>query len=176
MKNHLGGHQFVTHTDGGSLTYLKEELGCETLPDIGCGVGGQLDLAEKIGYIDVLGIDGDTLVKTDKITIFDFCDGKPDLGSYDLGWSCEFLEHIEEKYLDNVVDCFRKCKYIAITHALPNKKGHHHVNCRESSYWLDFFKDNGFEFLVKETLKCRQVSTMKREFFKNTGMVFKRVI
>jgi len=67
---------------------------------------------------------------------------------YDLAWSVEFLEHVEEKYLLNISNTFISCKYAIITAAPPKKGGHHHVNCKNLIYWIEKFKEYNFEYNI----------------------------
>ena len=52
------------------------------------------------------------------------------------------------------------------------KVGHHHVNCRDSIYWEKVFNEYGFELDLSLTLGARGSSTMKRNFFRENGLVF----
>lgn len=174
--NHLGGHLNITHVDKGVLETLKEEFGCKSFLDIGCGPAGQVEEAKKLGFTTSVGIDGDPSMKKKGIIIHDFCEGQYKFEKeFDLGWSCEFVEHVKEEFLDNYMACFVKCKVVALTHAPPGTPGYHHVNCKESEYWKNVFKKHGFAFNEDLTKKCRNNSTMKRHFFRKNGLVFKRV-
>lgn len=172
---HLGGHCGKTHVDNGVLSFFKDQLGCDSMVDVGCGPGGQVDLAESLGYDSVVGVDGDVslLKRKSDIVIHDFTVAPLHLGgSFDLGWSCEFLEHVRECYMDNYMAVFERCKYVAVTYAPKGKRGHHHVNCRDEKYWVGMFESRGFVFEKELTSECRQASTMKRDFFRDTGLVF----
>lgn len=170
---HLGGHLNITHTDEGVLNLLKNKFNMNSILDVGCGPGGQLSLASKIGFKHTTGIDGDPSIINNNIIVHDFTK-KPFYfaNNFDLGWSCEFVEHVKEEFIPNFMECFKRCKIIALTHATPNTPGHHHVNCRTSSYWKNIFSKNNFEFREKLTLECRLSSTMKRDFFRQNGLVF----
>lgn len=179
LPKHLGGHLNVTHIDKGVLEFLKKHLDIKTFLDIGCGPGGMLDIASQLG-INAYGIDGDYTLNHPKILIHDFTMGpiKKDLLSvktFDIGWSVEFLEHVDEKYIDNIFSAINLCKSIVITHALPNKKGYHHVNCQLPEYWIKLFNNNGFEYDDENTKKMIKFSTMRREFMKNTGKLFHKL-
>jgi hypothetical protein len=55
-----------------------------------------------------------------------------------------------------------KCKYVLMCHAVPGQGGHHHVNERETDYWIERFGENGF--------KCDWItSLMFRETDKRQG-------
>jgi hypothetical protein len=176
MKKHLGGHSDLTHTDVGILEFLKTNYKIKTMIDIGCGPGGQVSLANSIG-ICAEGIDGYPGNKREKdinIILHDFSVGKYNHYEkrYDLGWSCEFVEHVEEKYVLNFLNTFKTCKYIFLTFAPPNTHGHHHVNCREESYWINTLESNGFSYDKEATSLIRKKSTMKRDFARKCGLFF----
>lgn len=171
--SHLGGHGNITHIDIGALKYLKTTFDIKSVLDIGCGFGEMQRICkeENIGWA---GIDGDKNCTNDHIINHDYTKGPLDHGDkiYDLGWSVEFLEHVKEEYIDNFMQSFLKCKIICVTHALPGKKGHHHVNCQLPEHWIQIFEKNGFAYSEKHSIEVRKHSTMHREFMRNTGKVF----
>ena len=152
LPDHLGGHMNKTHNDRGTLQFLINTFGIRTMLDIGCGPGGMIDLALARG-VHAHGVDGDFTVKCEpeelrlRITFHDFTTGPAILpwGNFDLGWSVEFLEHVEEQYQDNYMQAFKKCQYVIATAAPPGYPGHHHVNCRDQEYWHEVFDRCGFD-------------------------------
>lgn len=84
------------------MAFLISEYRIKSFLDIGCGPGGMVALASMRG-LEAVGIDGDWQVPKEpdtNIIIHDFTNGpcytvKPE---FDLGWSVEFLEHVDEKY------------------------------------------------------------------------------
>lgn len=175
--NHLGGHCNITHVDEGILSYVQGDLNVKTMLDIGCGPGGQIFTAQKIG-IEAEGIDGlPGPAKLDvKITIHDFTENKYEHGKkFDFGWSCEFLEHVDERFMENYMNSFQACKYIFVTYAPKGKVGHHHVNCQDQEYWINKFSSFGFEYDEERTSKARELSTMGRNFARHTGLMFKNL-
>lgn len=174
--NHLGGHLNITHVDDGVLKAMQEKFNCKSMLDVGCGPAGQLEVAKNLGFEKVLGLDGDPAVAKEGVVTIDFTKDKFDSDDrYDLGWSCEFVEHVKEEYIPNFMSAFKACKYVCLTHAPPNTLGHHHVNCQTKEYWVKVFKGYGFEFLEEESSQCREASTMKRNFFRENGLVFKNI-
>ncbi len=179
LADHLGGHLNKVHTDIGTLKYLQEVYSIKTMIDVGCGPGWQIREALQLG-IDAYGIDGDYTIEwpddiNDRVYLFDFQDGFPDIPfEFDLAWSVEFLEHVEEKYMDNYMDLFQTCKYVVCTHATPGMPGHHHVNLQYADYWIEKFDDYGFDFEQQTTKEIRQVSTMVKPFMQTSGMFFVR--
>lgn len=184
---HLGGHLGKTHVDSGVLLYFHE-LGCHTIIDVGCGPGGQVRSAIDLGYDRVLGVDGDpSLVKKHwnddaHFVLHDFQNESyvPEFKP-DLIWSCEFVEHVKPEYVDNFLKTFDTSqRYVVFTHAKPIfKKGKRltnkwHFNEQESDYWIEQMKRYGWVKNESMTLEAKRRSTMKRKFFKETGMVFER--
>lgn len=173
---HLGGHCFVTHIDRGLLTFCKEKLDIISILDIGCGPGGMVDLSIEMGF-DAYGIDGDyrlEMKNPNRIVVHDFTKGKINHNrTYDLAYSCEFVEHVEEQYIENFMNSFKCCKNAVITYAPPGTPGIHHVNCRPEHYWIDVFKNFGFEYDNNISQEIRKNSTMKKHFIRNTGLFFR---
>lgn len=180
---HLGGHLNKTHLDE-SVFQLVQKYNIRNVLDIGCGPGGMLEIAKKHG-VDWVGLDGDPAchVKNKQVILHDFTKGSYFGDSpifkyvdYDLAWSTEFVEHVEEKYVDNFLDAFKKCRYIVMTHALPGDiGGHHHVNLQPPDYWIKRIEGIGFRFDGEETSRIRAVSNMTKDFMRKTGLFFERI-
>ena len=116
--------------------------------DVGCGPGGQVELARKHD-IEAFGIDGDYTLKRAKPYYFlhDFTKGVfPCKRRFDLAWCVEFLEHVEEKYQPSYMALLQHAERVVCTSAPPGWEGFHHVNCREQAYWIKVFKKYGFVF------------------------------
>jgi len=179
LEEHLGGHNNKTHIDIGALTWLQSNFNIKTFLDIGCGPGGMVQAAEKLG-VSSYGIDGDYTLERynpNKFLIHDFTKGPAPLTSkYDIGWSVEFLEHVYEEYMPNYMRSFQQCKYVIITYAPPGWTGHHHVNLQEENYWINKFTDYGFKYNEDYTQQLRNISTMnypkkpRKAFVKNRGL------
>lgn len=186
--HHLGGHMGVTHTDEGAL---RELMGISPTSrafiDIGCGPGRQVQLASLAG-LHAYGIDGDPalrgsdswvalpqsflcmdLTDPDSAALSDFL---PNTNTA-IGWSVEFLEHLEEQYLPNLIDVFCRCSIVAVTAAPPGHLGHHHVNLQSEDYWVSKFEDLfGLTHDPALTQRVRNASTMGRAFMRCQGLVF----
>jgi len=174
---HLGGHNWRTHTDTFVLDHYKVK-GCRSFLDIGCGVGGMVYNALDRDY-DAYGIDGDFRLereKPDSFILQDFTKGPAtiDRKSFDLGWSCEFVEHVEQQYVDNYMQAFALCKSVVMTYAPVGKLGHHHVNCNTEDYWIDMFADYGLHYNAEQTKFIRANSNMKQNFLRDYGLCFDR--
>lgn len=184
--NHLGGHMNKTHIDYGVFDYLNKKFNLKSYVDVGCGPADMVKYAREQNLI-AYGIDGDTtllkindsyspqLIIENDFTKSEFLLEKlPEhFDNFDLGWSVEFLEHVEEKYLVNVLPLFAKCKYVIITHALPGDNGgHHHVNLQYEEYWIELFKSINLIYDEIETKIIKEKSTMHKKFMQKTGKFF----
>ena len=148
--------------------------------DVGCGPGGMVRIAKMRG-LDSLGIDGDWTMATEseaKITIHDFTTGPAPIDSdslrieFDLAWSVEFLEHVEEQYQDNYMQAFARCKYAVCTFGLGSSSKN--SNSQNQEYWINVFNKYGFDYDAEETALIRERSNMQKPFMQHTGMFFKR--
>lgn len=175
LEKHLGGHKGRTHTDPGVLDYFWNHHNCRSLIDIGCGPGGQVELALEKGWT-AHGVDGDyTLERSFDCEIVDFTKQKLSTNrQHDLAWCVEFLEHVEEQYIENYIPGLYSAKFCVVTHALPGEPGHHHVNCQTNEYWIEKFAEYGMKYDAELTNAVRQASTMKRDFIRRRGLAFIR--
>lgn len=176
--SHLGGHINKNNIEEGSILFLQNKFEINNLIDIGCGPGDMEEVCNKLN-IKFFGLEGDEKCKKDNIRIIDFSKEKYISDKiFDLGYSTEFLEHVEEQYIENYINAFKNCKYLLITAAPPNWPGHHHVNCQNHKYWLKIFNKYGFILDPYITLKVRETSTMninrsnKKKFIKHRALFF----
>jgi hypothetical protein len=179
--SHLGGY-----IEGGDPAawyphlweWLVAEHHVRSVIDVGCGEGHALRYFRDELDCTVQGIDGVSQADPD-IKTFDFTNGPVYVSrSYDLCWSCEFVEHVEERYINNYLDAFRAAtSLLAMTHALPGQGGHHHVHERDPGYWLDLFSSHGFALdaaLTNEARLYARCNVEPANYFARTGLVFRR--
>ena len=185
------GNRNCSNIDYPVFNYICEKYKVKNMLDIGCGLGAMVDYALKNG-INATGIDGDKtldIFNRSEFIFHDYTEGPLNIDSvYDLGWCVEFLEHVEEQYLDNVFLTFSGCKVLCCTHALPGQGGYGHFNEQPPRYWLDIFDKYDFEFKLRESFHFRKISDMKEvgqdslkfktmedyknAYMKRTGMFF----
>lgn len=151
--------------------------------DVGCGDGVALKHFRSMGC-RVLGIDGIAQDDGDIIQ-HDFteegafvpaiADEKPD--EFDLVWSCEFVEHVEEKHVSNFLTTFTFAPLVLMTHAEPGQGGWHHVNCRWPNYWIKLMDSIGFDLDAKLTNRTRELARLSDSVwnhYSRSGMAFRR--
>ena len=169
---HLGGHENETHLDDGAIDFIIKNFGVKSMVDIGCGPGGMTELARSKG-LEVLPVDGDFVVERNiaDVVIHDYQKaGYIPEKKYDLAWTVEFVEHIEECYIRNFVDTMDKCKFVLMTHAFPGQPGHHHVNCQTTEYWVHLMSAFGFQVVPEATMAIRQASTMTERYVREQSL------
>jgi SAM-dependent methyltransferase len=160
----------------GLWDFLINLFNPSTLCDVGCGEGHLIDYFQKKG-IRVTGIDGldqnrlaGPIPIRNKIVIHDFRNIFPFPKFYDMVISCEFVEHVDEKYSINYLDQFKQCKILVFTHATPGQIGYNHVNCRPDDYWIRIMTALKFTYLKSESEMAR---ILGEGTYWNTTLIFK---
>jgi SAM-dependent methyltransferase len=157
--------------------WLMVEYEINSVLDVGCGYGHAIKWFEEFP-INCVGVDGYVPAVQNKICrnnlhLHDYTSGNFNTSfNFDLGWSSEFLEHIEEKYIVYVFDSFLKCKHVCITHAYPEQIGFHHVNCQTDEYWIGKFKDHNFCFDATNSQKLRKTDRWNAPWGRKSLMLF----
>lgn len=178
--SHLGG--YVSGGDPATQfpdlwDWLVWSLGVRSVLDLGCGDGQAVQHFRNLGC-DVLGIDG---VPQDDIDIiqWDYTEGAPVIDrEFDLCWSCEFVEHVEERFMTNILDSMRHCDKVLITHAEPGQAGHHHVNCQAPTYWIEMLSTIGYRLDVQLSDQTRRLAAINQNpwnHYLRSGLAFRRV-
>jgi SAM-dependent methyltransferase len=172
LPPHLGGHFGQVNKDPAVLRYLAARYGIGSMLDVGCGPGGMLDEAIALGVL-AAGVDGDPYVcEADRrIILHDYTTG-PLVIPVELIWCTEFVEHVEEAYLGNVLATFSEphVRVLYLTAAPPGFPGWHHVNCQPESYWIKLLTERGWGLDVEATLWVRHNGD--HVFSRRQGLVF----
>jgi len=186
-EGHLGGYIVGKPAPGtwcpGIWDMFVEEYTVKSVLDVGCGLGYALDYFRGLGC-NVQGIEGSpTAIENnqliDSIIEHDFTTGAliPD-NWFDLVWSAEFVEHVEERFVDNFLAAFSKSKkFVAITFATPGQGGYHHVNEQPGEYWINKLDKIGFSYNESITSKARSLVPSEGKVgkqFRNKGLIFIR--
>lgn len=193
-EGHLGGyiraseHRAPSGLDiehGDPATYsptlwrwVYEELGVRSVLDVGCGEG-QCAAFFKGLSCEVLGIDGSAQARQRSLipdchVVHDYHDGPYSPSrTFDLVWSCEFVEHVGERYAPGFLETFRASRrYVMLTFAPPGQPGWHHVNCKPANYWIKKLRRIGFRFDRDLTQASRCVA--EPGHYREKGLLFVR--
>ena len=187
---HLGGYI----PGGDPATYypdlwrwLVEDYGVGSMIDVGCGEGHAINFFEDLGC-RVLGIDGVSQpLPREKFWQNDYTRYPfpepigatffPEVDPFDLVWSCEFVEHVEERYVPNFLETFKLAPIVLMTHAESGQQGHHHVNCRTADYWKGVLAAIGFQFDEQLTVVTRELASINDSpynHYRRSGLAFRR--
>lgn len=176
---HLGGN-----IDGGDplsicpslWKWAVEKFKVLSVLDVGCGRGESLECFKNYG-LRGFGIDGlqanvDAVRKKGlKGEVWDLTIGSYQSASkFDMVWCCELVEHIEEKFVNNILDTFLVGRIAFMTHAMPRQKGYHHVNCKDDKYWIDIMTQHGLWYLKDESIYSR--SLVPSTYWSRSGLIF----
>jgi SAM-dependent methyltransferase len=176
QQSHLGGNII----EGDPFTfapsvwnYLIERFAVRSVLDLGSGKGYSSFYLSKRG-LDVIAVEGlkeNVKASLYPAILFDltqaavFC-------KVDLVHCQEVVEHIEEKYLDNLLQSLACGRFIVMTNALPGQDGYHHVNCQPTEYWIDKLKAYNCEVLIEDTERVRKLAEKDNaKYLAKTGLV-----
>ena len=183
-EKHLGGNII----GGDPCTYtpvlwnwLKDKYHPRTILDVGAGEGHAVKYFRSIGIM-ALGIDGlqeNITNSVAPVVLHDITKGKPNCPPVDMVWCCELVEHVEEKYIEHLLDTLTLGSIIVMTHAGPGQAGMHHVNCQTDEYWISKLKERGYVLLKEDTEYSRFIAypedpKFKLSWFSTSGLIFKR--
>ena len=159
---HLGGADNVVETWMPDIWEgLIEKYDIRSVIDIGCGRGQNAKWFLDRG-IYTIGVEGNLAylnrgnMPLNKTVLHDYTMAPyvPET-AFDLCWSSEFVEHVEEKHIPNFIATFQRCKFVCLTHATPGQGGHHHVNEQTTEYWVKKMEDAGFQHILHQTREMR---------------------
>ena len=158
--------------------WFMSSLNVRSVIDVGCAEGVCPSFFLAYGC-DVRGVDGSRLAKSQSRMpefhdVHDFEDGPYVPPSrYDLVWCCEFVEHVDERYVDNFMETFKSSRrFVALCHAFPGQPGWHHVNCQWAEYWIERVEAIGYRYRPVLTQYARESAPVGH--FANRGLVFEK--
>lgn len=185
---HLGG----TSTRGDPDSYFPEMwewligyFKLESVLDVGCGVGYAQKFFHDHG-LTTFGVEGSQdvlryhplpqLAQRHDLTTGVWA-GPGRL--YDLVWCCEVAEHVEERFVQNVIETLRShCgKVLAFCAAPVGAGGYHHVNCQNPPYWIEKLTAAGLCFREDLTGEAKKLAPpgkcgRRKSYFDRSGLIF----
>ena len=154
--------------------YLIARFGMTSAMDVGSGCGNAALYFHNKG-LQTIAIEG--LAASIRTSLYpaiqhDLTTG-PVKTKVDFVHCQEVVEHIEEAYLENLLQTLLTGKIIAMTHALPDQKGHHHVNLKDKSYWVSHMEQRGAVLLEEDTRRVRELAEREgAHYMAASGLVF----
>jgi len=131
---------------------LIELINPQSVIDVGCGIGTWLKVFNENSIEDVLGIDGNDinpqklLISEKKFRNIDLCsNGFQVIRKFDLCICLEVLEHIPERYSNNVINFLTTVSPVVyFSAAVPGQGGANHINEQWQEYWCRKFSERGY--------------------------------
>lgn len=173
---HLGGN--VVEGDPFTFSprvwdYMISRFALNSVLDLGCGRGYSSAYFYRKG-LHVLAVDG--LPENIEHSVFPALQVDLTQSSVnckvDLVHCQEVVEHIEEKYLDNLIRSLACGKIILMTHAVPGQEGYHHVNLQPTEYWINNLASYNCHVLEEDTTRVRAIASQEgASYLAATGLV-----
>lgn len=123
----------------------------QSVLDVGCGTGGWLCIARRLGVEEIYGVDGYAQMEQLEIDSSSF--RTVDLSrpvrldrKFDLVMSLEVAEHLAGDSAETFIETLtRHADVVLFSAAIPGQRGEGHLNEQPASYWIGLFKRNSFE-------------------------------
>lgn len=156
--SHVYNSDFYNYIEQGSrrsadgiIKILKEQISIHSVLDVGCGRGAWLSQWEQSGVEDIVGVDGDYVVRADFHVDAKRCFRPHDLSrsfslkrKFDLAQCLEVAEHIDEKYSSILIESIvAHADVILFSAAQPGQGGENHINEKPLGFWRDIFAAHG---------------------------------
>lgn len=136
------------------INILFDYFEVESAIDIGCGVGTWLNELKNQGIKKVKGLDGDyvnrkyLVIDNNEFVPTDISDTINVKEKYDLAISLEVAEHLPiERAKSFVSDLCKMSDVVMFSAAIKFQGGDNHINEQRISYWIQLFKNNGYEVM-----------------------------
>ena len=142
------------------LDIVIKELKPKSVLDVGCGIGNSLQYYLS-NDIDAWGVENSRIAISEspvkeRIIKYNLKKRLNLKKKFDLVWCFEVVEHIhpdfEHIFLSTLTNHSNK---ILISAAKPGQGGHGHFNEKPAEYWIEKFRQRGFQYDNSFTLKVR---------------------
>lgn len=181
QKPHLGGNMgggdMGTDYSKDLWPWLVERYKPSYLMDVGCAEGHALRFFQSKG-VKVIGLEGlkQNAAKCKvHVVVHDLCEGPLLVPDIDFIWCCDVVEHIEERYVQNILDTFKSAKIVALCHGTEGMahSGWHHVNNKSVGYWAEKMASAGFDLDTAGTAESHRI-TSGRSYWPESGRIWVR--
>ena len=155
-------------------SYVIERFAISSVLDLGSGVGYSADFFHRKGLrtIAVDGLSDNVKTALYPTVCHDLTKG-PLVTSVDLVHCQEVVEHIDERFLENLLLTLCCGRIILMTHASPRQGGHHHVNEKSDRYWVEHLVRRDYSLLPEDTKRIRILAKKERAAYMHaTGLLF----
>lgn len=176
-KPHLGGnyiekneHTFCPQ----SWSYVIKKYNITSVLDIGSGRGHAAKWFHDQGLASfaIEGMEENCRLAVHPTTCIDLTEKTFSI-DVDMVNCIEVVEHIEEKYLDNLLTALCSGRFIFMTHGRPKQRGHHHVNNQPTRYWIDHLAKRKFHLLEDDSNEIKRLARADgATHIIDTGMLF----
>lgn len=153
--------------------YLIKRLALRSVLDLGCGMGHASAYFHSAG-LQVVAVDGlaENVEKSLYPSVLIDLEQSRVTCRVDLVHCQEVVEHVEERYLPNLLASLACGQYILMTNALPSQGGFHHVNEQPTEYWIEHLKTAGFTAMGEDTRRVRELAARDgATYLAKTGLV-----
>lgn len=159
-------HRNRLYLDVPPFRHLTDRVTPRSVLDIGCGLGGYVQLFRDLGVGLTLGVDG--FPACDDLLCPGDCYRQHDLREplhlgrrFDVVICTEVIEHIEERFENTLLAsiCRHARRFVLFSAARPGQEGLGHVNCKPRRYWIEAWRRMGWRVLWFDTCAVRSLST-----------------
>ena len=133
------------------VPYLKSLTECESIIDVGCGLGTWLSVFKDCGIDNIQGIDGEyvnlnnLLIPRDRFIAADLTKPPRIDRRFDLAICFEVAEHLPSASENNLMDFLTSLSpVIAFSASIPFQNGTGHINERWLEHWIEQFEARNF--------------------------------
>jgi SAM-dependent methyltransferase len=153
-KFYSSRHSITLYSAETIIKIVDELVHPKCVVDVGCGVGTWLNVFERTGATDILGIEGywvtdeAMVIPLDKLKKANL-EQRIDIGrTFDLAISLEVAEHIKEEFAEQFVENLVKLAPVVLfSAAIPLQGGKYHVNEQWPEYWKEKFEKHNYTIL-----------------------------
>jgi SAM-dependent methyltransferase len=158
MSKTLYSAKFFKSCSGGSLLsakqivpHLKRLTECDSVIDVGCGLGTWLSVFNECGVTDFQGIDGgyinqeNLLIPRNRFIAADLTNPPQIQRQFDLAICLEVAEHLPSTAETTLIDFLTGLSSIvAFSASIPFQNGTAHINEQWLEHWVQHFRSRGY--------------------------------